>query len=243
MVFIKDVEEGTRARVLHVVSEEGPITAAGLAERLQLTPAAVRRHLDALVAEGALQEREPAASGTRRRGRPARSYVVSEAGHESLRHTYDGVATAALRFLENQAGEDAVAAFARQRIAELEQRCAAELEAAGDDVAARTEALVRALSSEGYAASARPVGSSGPLDGVQLCQGHCPMQQVAAEFPQFCEAETEAFSRMLGVHVQRLATLAGGGHVCTTFVPTPTVRPARPTTPSDQHQSKERSAR
>ena len=35
----------------------------------------------------------------------------------------------------------------------------------------------------------------------------------------FCEAERESFSRLLGVHVQRLATLAQGDHVCTTFVP------------------------
>ena len=34
------------------------------------------------------------------------------------------------------------------------------------------------------------------------------------------EAEAQAFSRLLGVHVQRLATLAGGGHACTTHVPT-----------------------
>ncbi len=90
-----------------------------------------------------------------------------------------------------------------------------------------TETAVRrqvdALNADGYAASARPVGiAGGQLPGIQLCQGHCPVQHVAAEFPQFCEAETEAFSRLLGVHVQRLATLAHGDHVCTTFVPTPT---------------------
>jgi hypothetical protein len=45
------------------------------------------------------------------------------------------------------------------------------------------------------------------------------VQHVAAEFPQFCDAETDAFSRLLGVHVQRLATLAHGEHVCTTFIP------------------------
>jgi predicted ArsR family transcriptional regulator len=45
------------------------------------------------------------------------------------------------------------------------------------------------------------------------------VQQVATEFPQLCEAETAAFSRLLGVHVQRLSTLAGGGHVCTTSIP------------------------
>ena len=51
------------------------------------------------------------------------------------------------------------------------------------------------------------------------------MQDAAREFPQFCDAETDAFSRLLGVHVQRLATLAHGDHVCTTFVPTPALPP------------------
>jgi hypothetical protein len=42
---------------------------------------------------------------------------------------------------------------------------------------------------------------------------------VARVFPQFCEAETDVIGRLLGVHVQRLATLASGEHVCTTCVP------------------------
>ncbi|MDP9219241.1 MAG: transcriptional regulator, partial [Actinomycetota bacterium] len=52
-----------------------------------------------------------------------------------------------------------------------------------------------------------------------------------------CEAETEAFARLLGGHVQRLATLAHGEHVCTTYVPTP-VTSARPTAgkDSDDHR-------
>jgi hypothetical protein len=41
---------------------------------------------------------------------------------------------------------------------------------------------------------------------------------VAAEFPQLCEAETEAFARLLGTPVQRLATIAHGDGVCTTHV-------------------------
>jgi len=43
---------------------------------------------------------------------------------------------------------------------------------------------------------------------------------VAEQFPQLCEAETQAFARLLGTHVQRLATIAHGDGVCTTFVPT-----------------------
>jgi predicted ArsR family transcriptional regulator len=55
--------------------------------------------------------------------------------------------------------------------------------------------------------------------GEQLCQQHCPVAHVAHEFPQLCEAETELISRVLGRHVQRLATIAHGDGVCTTSIP------------------------
>ena len=213
------LEARTRDRVLQAISEDGPLTATALATRLGLTPAAVRRHLDLLSDKGDIEEHEPAAGRGRGRGRPARAYVLSEAGHIGMDSDYDAVATSALRFLAQQVGDEAVGQFARERIAELEQRLAGQLEAAGDDVASRAEILATALTSSGFAASTRPVAAGTPLAGVQLCQGHCPMQHVAAEFPQFCDAETDAFSRLLGVHVQRLATLAHGEHVCTTFIP------------------------
>lgn len=223
---VEQVEHGspesrTRSRVLHMVSAEGPITAAELGRHLDLTPAAVRRHLDALVEQGTVEPHEPG-NVRRGRGRPARAYVISEAGHRSLEADYDSLAVEVLRYLSQHGGPQAVADFARNRVGAIEQRYAAELAAAGDDTETRAETLVDLLSRDGFAASARPVGAGG-LAGVQLCQGHCPVQHAAEQFPTFCEAETDAFSRLLGVHVQRLATLAGGDHVCTTFVPTTAV--------------------
>lgn len=216
---VPEADASTRDRVLAAVSQHGPVTAACLASGLGLTAPAVRRHLDQLAAEGVVEDRDPAA-GKRGRGRPAREWVVTEAGHDALPAGYDALALDAVRFLREAAGEEAVADFARTRFARLEERYAAELDAAGEHPAARAEALVAALRRDGYSATARPV-AAGPSSGIQLCQGHCPVQHVASEFPELCEAEREAFSRMLGVHVQRLATLAHGDHVCTTFVPTP----------------------
>src|SRR5690606_32471457 len=154
------------------------------------------------------------------RGRPARRYVLTDLGQEQMGTAYDGVATAALHFLAERVGEEAVDEFARSQIAALESRLAQAMADAGDDLESRTAALAEALSAEGFVASTRPVAQGTGLAGIQLCQGHCPMRHVASEFRQFCDAETEAISRLLGVHVQRLATLAGGEHVCTTFIPT-----------------------
>jgi predicted ArsR family transcriptional regulator len=117
---------------------------------------------------------------------------------------YDDVPTSALRFLAEHAGADAVGEFARERIAGPEQRYAAQLAEAGQDITARAQALARALSADGFAASTRPVGQGTPSAGVQLVQGHCPVRHVADQFPAFRDVETDAFSRLLGVHVQRL---------------------------------------
>ncbi len=69
----------------------------------------------------------------------------------------------------------------------------------------------------GYATTTTPV--TGPIDGVQICQHHCPVSHVAEEFPELCEAEREAFAEILGTHVQRLATIVNGDCACTTHVP------------------------
>jgi predicted ArsR family transcriptional regulator len=212
----------TRDRVCRAVMEQGPVAASDLADRLGLTPAAVRRHLDALAAGGLVAVWEAASlkgAGRRGRGRPARRYVATERGHALMSAEYDDLAASALRFLRASLGEEAVRGFAEQRVGELERRYRPEMDAAGADTGRRAEVLATALTADGYAASVRPAAPGIPGLGTQLCQGHCPVQHVAREFPELCEAETDAFSRLLGVHVQRLATLAHGEHVCTTHVP------------------------
>ena len=105
-------------------------------------------------------------------------------------------------------------AFARQRVKTLESRY--EEVVAQRPEAEPAVALAETFTQSGYAASVR----SGPV-GQQLCQQHCPVSHVAHEFPQLCEAETEFISKVLGRHVQRLATIAHGDGVCTTCIPEP----------------------
>jgi predicted ArsR family transcriptional regulator len=211
-------EGRTRESVARVLLEHGPIAAAEVADALGLSPPAVRRHLDALLADGQATSRSAPRRGHRGRGRPARLFLLTAAGRARFGHAYDDLAVAALRFLGEAGGEQAVRSFAEQRVSELVGPHRAKVAAAADP-AERAEALADVLSNEGYAASAQHVGS-----GAQLCQHHCPVSHVAAEFPQLCEAETAAFADLLGTHVQRLATIARGDAVCTTHVPVPESR-------------------
>ena len=206
-------EGRTRESVARELLEHGPVSTAEIAEALGLSAAAVRRHLDALLADGEALCRSAPRRGPRGRGRPAKLYLLTAAGRARFGHAYDDLAVAALRFVAEHGGEDAVRSFAEQRVVDLVGRHRDAVVALPDPTA-RAEALADALSSEGYAASAQHVGT-----GAQLCQHHCPVSHVAAEFPQLCEAETEAFADLLGIHVQRLATIARGDPVCTTHVP------------------------
>jgi predicted ArsR family transcriptional regulator len=242
----------TRDRVTALLLEHGPQTAAELAGRLGISPAAVRRHLDALATRGRVEERLGGpGSGTahRGRGRPARRYHLTDAGRSSFPHAYDDLALTALRYVAAAGGPDAVRAVAEQQLAGLEQRASTAVAQAttGEAPVDRAQALAAALTAEGYAASASAISSGG-----QLCQHHCPVAHVAAEFPQLCEAETAVIGRLVGTHVQRLATIAHGDGICTTHIPGPltgvrehvragnTSRPARPVPGSTPATHRER---
>ncbi|WP_229054113.1 metalloregulator ArsR/SmtB family transcription factor [Aeromicrobium sp. Leaf350] len=204
----------TRARVAEAILRGGPSTAAALARELDLTPAAIRRHLDHLVGEGMLEPREQRILGQRGRGRPAKVFALTDAGRGQFAHAYDEIAVDALAFVRDTMGDDAVKRFASHRLDDLRARLAVRL--ADLEPSARPAALADALSAEGFAAS-----TSNTPAGTQMCQHHCPVAHVAEQFPQLCEAEAEMFAGLLGTHVQRLATIAHGDGVCTTHLPDP----------------------
>ena len=214
-----DPDERTRDRVLTAVLEHGPVSAAQLGSLLGLTPAAVRRHLDTLTREGLIEVKliSNAKSGA---GRPARRYVVSRRGQTEIGDDYLEIARLALTDMAGVLGEEGVADFAARRFAKMEAKYQPLVDAAGMDVAARSKALAAALNTDRFVATSDSLNAGTAMAAEQLCQGHCPIQELASTFPEFCDAETEVFSRLIGVDVRRLSTMASGGHVCTTHVPT-----------------------
>lgn len=210
-------DDSTRARVLDLIVEKGPISATQLAKILSLTPAAVRRHITVMEERQEIQVHTGAASGKRGRGRPARYYVATARARSTFAEGYSDIATRALSYLQQVAGEEAIDSFAASRGRDLERRYMPIVDEAGKDPADRARALADAFTMDGYAATVRNVGNG--HFAIQLCQGHCPVRDVAGQFSELCEAETQAIARLIGVPVQRLATLADGDHVCTTHVP------------------------
>lgn len=208
---------GAPARVARVLLENGPLTASEICSLLHLTGTAVRRQLDSLVDCGYAVASESAPFGPTRprgRGRPARIYTLTDAGRSAFSEAYDDLAVDALRYLAEFLGPAAVSDFAHRRACEMKTRYLAGLPAGGS-VSDRTHALAEVLTADGFVTT---VESSGET-GLQLCQHNCPIANAAAAFPQLCEAETEAFSELVGTHVTRLAALSHGDGICTTHIP------------------------
>ncbi len=200
----------TRDAIARSILENGPSTASALSQRLALTPAGIRRHLELLVADGILEARDPRVGSTRGRGRPSKVFLMTDEGRSQFEHSYDDLAVAALKFMAAHSGDHLVNAFAESRAEDIERKATSYLAKR----AKKVDALATFLTEQGYAASVEKRGT-----GEEICQHHCPIAHVAAQYPQLCEAETQAFSRLLGTHVQRLATIAHGDGVCTTYIP------------------------
>lgn len=201
----------TRSTIRELLLQRGALTASEIGSDLGLTAAGVRRHLDNLVASGEVEPTRTRPAGTR--GRPAKAFQVTPAGRNTAEHGYDHLAVEALTALRRIGGSEAVLDFARERILSFigQVRPARGPE----DVERAANEIATALTGAGYASSVEEVGN-----GLQICQHHCPVWNVASQFPELCAAEQEVVSEIVGSHVQRLATIAGGNCACTTNIPT-----------------------
>ncbi len=148
----------TRQAIVQLLLEEGPITAGQIGDRLGISAAGVRRHLDALMDAGDAQSSAAAAWQHSGRGRPAKRYRLTAAGRAKLDHTYDDLAVAAMRQLREIGGDEAVRTFARRRIDTI----LAGVTDGPSDVESTADRVAAALTKVGYATTTTPVSWADP---------------------------------------------------------------------------------
>ena len=212
----RSVEGDTRRQIMLMLLKLAPVTATDLADRLDMSAAGVRRHLDILVADGlaeTVNRRTRSAGSAAARGRPAKAFRLTDEGRTHFGHSYDELAADALDVLRETGGSEAVRRLAAKRI---ERIVDGVTPAYGDEASIQKTAgeLADAFDRAGYAATVTRAGN-----GIQICHHHCPVAHVAAEHPELCEAEHALISELVGVHVQPLATITGGQGICTTNIP------------------------
>lgn len=209
----------TRDAIARVLLE-GPLTAATIAEELDLTTAAVRRHLDIMLEEGIATAVDPSPYKERGRGRPAKLFHLSDRGRASFGHAYDDLAVDALRMVRKVGGEATLLEFSldhmRSIVEDVEQL---PEDPTREDIEQGAQEIAQAFNKNGFATSVENAAG-----GIQVCHHHCPIAHVSHEFPCLCIAEHQVISEILQLPIQCLSTIAHGSHTCTTNISTGTNR-------------------
>jgi DeoR family suf operon transcriptional repressor len=195
--------KGLRGEILLELKKAQPLTVQELAERHGVTPNAVRRHLKELeVAQLIDHDREQ-----RGQGAPTFTYRLSERGDALFPNRYESELTAALEFLEESAGRDAVRRFFEQRFRRQADEILARL---GDaPFERRVSAVVEFLRLEGFMPNL-----SVDAGNVRLAEHNCAMHAVAQRFPEVCDTELQFLTELLGPGVHRDRHIASGCNAC-----------------------------
>ncbi len=201
----------TKQDILQFLLKHGQATAQTLADALDISPQAVRRHLkdleaDALIVHQSVQE------GT---GRPTHVYELSQTGRAQFPANYDRFALSLLDTLAETVGEEGVGSILRKQW----QRKALEYrqQLGKGSLRDRVERLASLRRAEGYMAEWYPVETSKPGATAQfmLTEHHCAIFSVAESFPSVCGHELEMFAAALpDCVVERTHWINEGEHRC-----------------------------
>jgi DeoR family suf operon transcriptional repressor len=199
-----DSMASTRRAVLVTLKRQGVMRAGELAGGLGITVAAVRQQLGRLEEDGLVSHR----SDPDGRGRPAHRYDLTPAAEALFPKRYGDLTAELLGYLGGPKSNEVSRLFERRRRRRLHD---AEPRLAGLALDEQVAELTRILDEDGYLADVVRLDDG----GWRITEHNCAILSVATGYRQACGTEL-AFIRdaLPGGHVERVAHLLDGAHVC-----------------------------
>ncbi|NEO27702.1 MAG: iron-sulfur cluster biosynthesis transcriptional regulator SufR [Kamptonema sp. SIO4C4] len=200
-------QASTKQDILQYLLKQGQATAHELAEALDISPQATRKHLKDLE-KSELIEHQSVQGGM---GRPQHHYFLSREGKEYFPHRYGEFTVSFLDTLVETVGEEQVGVVLRKQ---WERKAAEYRQFLGKrPLKERVELLVQLRQDEGYMAELHPV--EGNEDDFMFSEHNCAISEVAESFPTVCGHELEMFEAILpDCTVERTHWLNDGEHRC-----------------------------
>jgi len=207
-------QTSTKQDILQYLLKGGQGTALELAESLEMSPQAIRRHLKDLEAEGLIQYRSVQA----RMGRPQHIYELTSLGRDRFPNRYGDFAVSFLDTLAETVGREQVISILQKQW----ERKAMEyrrLVGAGS-LQERVAKLMELRKAEGYMAEWYPVDDrdsdfNAKGDRFVFMEHNCAISNVAETFPSVCGNELEMFAAVLpDCTIERTHWIIDGEHRC-----------------------------
>jgi DeoR family suf operon transcriptional repressor len=199
----------TKQSILQYLLKEGQATAQQLAQALNITPQATRRHLNELEIEG-LIEYESLQNGM---GRPQHLYQLSRQGRSRFPHQYSEFAVSFLDTLAETVGEEQVSKVLEKQ---WHKKAAEYRDRVGiGSLQQRVQKLVELRQEEGYMAELHLISPTSTKPQFILAEHNCAISEVAESYPSVCGHELEMFAAVLpDCTVERTHWINNGEHRC-----------------------------
>ncbi len=194
----------TRRLVLLAVKEHGRLTADQLAEMLNISSVAVRRHLDNLK-NAQLITYEEVQRGV---GRPVFKYYLTPNADHLFPRNYQDLAADVILSVRDIYGKEAVDAIFKKRAEKITHTYKPFIN--GETLAERISQLVALRQQDGYMATwAKETNNQ-----FTITEHNCPIQHVASACAQACFEDLVLFSNLLNAEVIRIHNQANGDNTC-----------------------------
>lgn len=186
-------------------------TVAQLAEVLDLSQQAVRRHLDGLRADGLLDARLER-HGV---GRPSLLFFATERGEELSGRTYLQLLSRLFRHLDKMDADEVGGGSGRQVLDQVFSGIAIEVaadhesEVRGATLGQRVAEVSRALEREGIVDT-----WSGEGEAFQMLNGECPYLRLAEMSDAACRSDRQTIELLVGAEVDQTKRIVDGASVC-----------------------------
>lgn len=195
----------TRYRILEIMKEQGDVTVAELARKLEMAPVSVRHHLDVLQGENLICSPRVRRRGTV--GRPLQVYALTEAANAHFPRNHESLAMRMLDEIKGLLPADQLQGML-ERMADSEARQAPPVP---DDATLeqRVELTVAFLNQRGYLARYERQS-----DAFVLYTLNCPYSGVSEQHRELCAMDLRLISTLLGAPPVPVNRLAEGGCRC-----------------------------
>ncbi len=201
--------QATRQRIITILKEKGQATVDELANRVGLTPMAVRHHLNMLQADNLIDSVE-----LRRRHRPGRPTYLYK-----LSETADMLFPSDDYKLTNYLIDEVTARLGKEEISQIFNEIADRLANEAPSIKEHQHmeeqltALVNFLHQKGFIVQWESTG------GDYLIHVYsCPYRRVAKEHPVVCVIDTHIINKMLNVTPTLVSSLVSSDNHCTYLI-------------------------
>lgn len=195
----------TRFRILEIIKEEGDVTVAELARRLDMAPVSVRHHLDVLQGENLIESPRVHRRGTV--GRPQQIYVLTDAARDHFPSNTQNLAMALL----DEMKEVLPPSEWRALFERMADKMVAEARSIDRNapVEHKLDHAVDFLNDRGYLAR-----WDRDDDAFVLYTLNCPYAGVSDKHGELCSMDQRLIGRLLGTTPIPVSRLSEGGCRC-----------------------------